>query len=159
MYIYIETIEQVIDIHDTIISISGGLPGVKNIGYIASVIEKVKDDLYYPEFENKLTHLVFSINKLHAFHDGNKRTSIGVGASFLELNGFDHIVTKFIREMENIAVCVADNIIDRDFLEEIIQSILFEDDYNESLKLKILSALQTITNQEDNASSLEGNEF
>ncbi len=61
--------------------------------------------------------------------------------------------------MENIAVCVADNIIDRDFLEEIIQSILFEDDYNESLKLKILSALQTIANQEDNESSLEGNEF
>ena len=39
--------------------------------------------------------------------------------------------------MENIAVWVADNIIDRDFLKEIIESLLFEDDYSEELKLKI----------------------
>ena len=32
---------------------------------------------------------------------------------------------------------VADNIIDRDFLKEIIESLLFEDDYSEELKLKI----------------------
>lgn len=158
MYIYFENVQQVIDIHGTIISISGGLPGVKNAGYIESVIEKIKDDVYYPELENKLTHLVFSINKLHAFHDGNKRTSIATGAGFLELNGFDHIVTRFIREMENIAVCVAEGIIDKDFLEEIILSILFEDDYNETLKLRIIDALQTVST-DNNIEKLEDNEF
>tara|TARA_R110002049_G_scaffold13666_5_gene59367 strand:- start:814 stop:951 length:138 start_codon:yes stop_codon:yes gene_type:complete len=43
--------------------------------------------------------------------------------------------------MENIAVYVADNKIDKDLLQEIISSILIEDDFNEELKLKIIDAL------------------
>lgn len=45
-----------------------------------------------------------------------------------------------MREMENITVDVADNRIDKDLLFEIIESILYEDDYNEELKLKIIAA-------------------
>jgi death on curing protein len=40
--------------------------------------------------------------------------------------------------MENIAVDVADNRIDRDLLFEIINSIIYEHDYSEELKLKII---------------------
>ena len=43
--------------------------------------------------------------------------------------------------MENIAVYVADNKIDKELLREIIGSILTEDDFNEELKLKIIDAL------------------
>jgi death-on-curing protein len=43
--------------------------------------------------------------------------------------------------MENIAVYVADNKIDKELLREIIGSILIEDDFNEELKLKIIDAL------------------
>ncbi len=43
--------------------------------------------------------------------------------------------------MENIAVYVADNKIDKELLREIIGSILIEDDFNEELKLKIIEAL------------------
>jgi len=43
--------------------------------------------------------------------------------------------------MENIAVYVADNKIDKELLQEIISSILIEDDFNEELKLKIIDAL------------------
>lgn len=43
--------------------------------------------------------------------------------------------------MENIAVYVADNKIDKDLLREIICSILIEDDFNEELKLKIIDVL------------------
>ena len=42
-----------------------------------------------PTYTEKLTHLVFSINKFHAFNDGNKRSSLSLGAYFLELNGYD----------------------------------------------------------------------
>ena len=45
--------------------------------------------------------------------------------------------------MENIAVYVADNKIDKELLHEIIYSILIEDDFNEELKLKIIDALLT----------------
>jgi len=43
--------------------------------------------------------------------------------------------------MENIAVTVADNLIDKDLLFEIIFSIINEEDYNEELKIKIIDAL------------------
>ncbi len=67
-----------------------------------------------------------------------------MGAFFLEVNGLEIFVDKFIIEMENIAVTVADNVIGKELLSEIITSLINEEDYNEQLKLKILSALQHI---------------
>lgn len=128
--------------HDWIIENSGGLAGIKDFGQIESPLEHIKNDDYYPEIEDKLTHLVFSINKFHAFNDGNKRSSLALGAYFLELNGFDYIVQRFVKEMENIAVWVADNVISKDLLHEIIYSILYEDDFTEAIKLSIVEAVQ-----------------
>lgn len=127
--------------HDWIIEHSGGLAGIKDRGCVESVLEHIRNDIYYPEFEDKLTHLVFSINRFHAFNDGNKRSSIAFGAFFLELNGYDYCVKKFIHEMENIAVWLAEAKIGKDLLREIVTSIIMDDDYSESLKLKILNAV------------------
>lgn len=127
--------------HDWIIEESGGLKGTKDIGQLESPLEHIQNDWYYPEMEDKLTHLVFSINKNHAFNDGNKRSSLALGAYFLELNGFDYIVKHFVREMENIAVWVADNVIDKELLYKIISSILYDDEYSIALKLEIYEAV------------------
>lgn len=131
-----------VSVHDWIIEHSGGLAGTKDIGQLESPLEHIQNDLYYPEMEDKLTHLVFSINKNHAFNDGNKRSSLVLGAYFLELNGFDYVVKRFVAEMENIAVWVADNVIDKDLLHQIISSVLYEDDYPESIKLAIFEAVE-----------------
>lgn len=128
--------------HDWIIEHSGGRSGIINIGLLESPLEHIQNDWYYPEIEDKLTHLVFSINKHHAFNDGNKRSSLALGAYFLELNGFDYVVKRFVKEMENIAVWVADNVINKDLLHQIIASILYEDDYSEAIKLAIVEAIQ-----------------
>ncbi len=136
--------EYAIKIHHKIIMISGGRKGIKDFGNIDSPLTHIQNDDYYPTFEEKLTHLIFSFNKFHAFNDGNKRTSIAMGAFFLEVNGLDMLVNKFILEMENIAVTVADNIIDKELLQEIITSIITEEDYPEELKLKIIHALQQV---------------
>ncbi len=136
--------ENAIRIHNKIIQISGGKEGIKDFGNIDSPLTHIQNDDYYSTFEDKITHLIFSFNKFHAFNDGNKRTSIAIGAFFLEINGLDIFVNKFIIEMENIAVTVADNIIDKELLMEIITSLINEEDYNESLKLKIFNALQQV---------------
>ena len=115
-------------------------------------MEHIQNDLYYPELEDKVCHLFFSINKNHAFNDGNKRTSIVLSAYFLELNGFDFKVSHFIREMENTSVHVADNRIDKDLLHEIITSILYENEYSEELQLRIINA---ITIEEENQDETE----
>lgn len=138
-FIYFD-VKHAIQVHDWIIVHSGGLSGTKNQDLLESPLEHIQNDLYYPEMEDKLTHLVFSINKHHAFNDGNKRSSLVLGAYFLELNGFDYVVKRFMHEMENIVVWVADNVIDKELLHRIITSILYEDDFSEELKLAIIEA-------------------
>lgn len=129
------------EVHDWIIENSGGRAGIIEIGSLESALEHIQNDMYYPSFEEKLTHLVFAINKFHAFNDGNKRSSIALGAYFLELNGYDYCVTQFVAEMENISVWVAENRINKDLLGEIITSIILDDGYSEALKLKIYEAV------------------
>lgn len=143
------TSEYAIKTHDKIIEISGGNPGIKNFGNIDSPLYHIQNDDYYPTFEEKLTHLVFSFNKNHGFNDGNKRTSIALGLFFLIVNDLDVFSNKFVIEMENIAVTVADNIIEKDLLLEIICSIINDEDYNEELKLKIVNALMNVAKKED----------
>ncbi len=142
------TVEFTIEVHDNIIRESGGFMGIRDSGLIDSTLDHVQNDFYYPELEDKVTHLIFSFNKNHCFNDGNKRSSIALAAYFLTVNNLDGLVGKFILEMENTVVDVADNIIDRDLLKEIVTSILYEYDYSEELKLKIIQAkLNHLANQ------------
>ena len=134
-------VEHAIKAHDYIILNSGGLLGINKKGQLESILDFVREDTYYPTLEDKATYLFFSINKGHCFVDGNKRASIVLTAYFfMELNGLTNIVGRFISEMENIAVDIADNVIDRDVLLEIIKSIIYMDYFSEELKLKLLNA-------------------
>jgi death-on-curing protein len=142
------TVEFSIEVHDNIIRESGGFMGIRDNGLIESTLDHVQNDFYYPELEDKVTHLIFSFNKNHCFNDGNKRSSIALAAYFLTINNLEGFVGKFILEMENVVVDVADNVVDRDLLYEIVISILYEDDYSEELKMKIIQAkLNHLANQ------------
>lgn len=129
-----------IQVHDDIINNSGGSLGILNIGLLESTLEHLQNDLYYPEIENKVTHLFYAINKNHSFQDGNKRASIALSAYFLEINNLSFRVNRFIEQMENIAVDVADNRINKDLLFEIVCSLTYENDFSEELKIKIINA-------------------
>ena len=139
-FVYIN-VDQALEIHNKIIEISGGVDGLNNFNGLISPIEFIKEDFYYPTFELKLTHLVYTIIKNHSFNDGNKRSAIGIGAMFLELNGLSTLIPKFIIELENIVVYVAANFISKDLLYEIINSILNYEYHSEGLKLAIYNAL------------------
>ena len=88
-----------------------------------------------------MTHLVFGSNKFHCFQDGNKRISISLGTQFLLLNGYLHCSEAFLREMENISYHLAAGIIDKEFLQEIITSIINENELSEQLKLELLNRI------------------
>jgi len=126
-----------IKVHDWIIEHTGGRAGNNNVDLLDGPLAHIQNDDYYPAMEDKLSHLVFSINKSHAFVDGNKRSSIALGAYFLELNGYEYCIQDFVQRMENIAVWIADNIINKELTLKIITSLIYEDDYSESLKLEI----------------------
>jgi len=139
-FIYFDLVHA-IGVHDWIIENSGGLAGNNDLGLLVSPLEHIQNDLYYPEIEDKLTHLVFSINKNHAFCDGNKRSSIALGAYFLEINGYEFFIQDFVQRMENITVWIANNAICKDLVLKIIKSLMYEEDYSEALKLEIAHAI------------------
>ncbi len=137
---YFDT-KHAVAVHDWIIDKSGGLHGYREIGLLDSALEHIQNDLYYPSFEEKLKHLVYAVNKFHPFNDGNKRSSLVLGAYFLELNGYEYCVNKFVLEMEEIVVWLAEGKIKDDLLLHIIKSIIEEEEFSEGLKVKLLEAI------------------
>lgn len=129
-----------IALHDWIIEHSGGMKGIKDIGQVESILEHIKNDGYYPSFEEKLTHIIFSFIKFHAFNDGNKRSGIALGAYFLKVNGYDYAISTFILELENIVVWIAEGKIDKDLLQIIVTEILTNLELSDVSKFKIIMA-------------------
>jgi death-on-curing protein len=88
-----------------------------------------------------MTHLFFSACKFHCFQDGNKRIAITLCAQML-LNGYLYCASSFLREMENISYHVAAGNIDKALLHDLIAAHLAEESDNESLKLRVLNAIE-----------------
>jgi death-on-curing protein len=142
MTVYINSLEEVISIHGKTIEISGGgTDGILNLSYLEAALDHVKNDIYYPEFVDKLTHLFYVANKRHCFQDGNKRIAISLGALFLLKNGYLFVIEKFLHKMETISYHLAAGRIEKEFLRDIIESILFEEDYSEEIKLKLIKCI------------------
>ena len=133
--------QHAVDVHDWIIENSGGLPGLKDLGQLESVLQHIQNDDYYPTFDAKLTHLIFGINKFHAFNDGNKRSSLTLGAYFLTLNGYDYCVPQYVIQMENIVVAVAEGVVNKDLLQRVVVSLIEDDEFPDDLKLDLVEAM------------------
>ncbi len=142
MHIQYITIEQAIEIHKkTVEKSGGGIIGHLELGKLEGVLGNIQNDLYYPTFADKLTHLFFSVCKFHCFLDGNKRIAIVLCTQFLLLNGYLYCAEQFLRKMENISYHVADGSIDKELLKELISASLEEKLDSEALKLKLLQAI------------------
>ena len=108
---------------------------------ISGPLEFIKGDFYYPTIEKKVAHIFYSFNKNHCFLDGNKRASVVLASFFLEINGYEFVVSNFMRRIENFSIYVAEDRIDKDFLLEIITSLINEEDFSEELKIKIVNKI------------------
>jgi death on curing protein len=153
------TIEDIIELHAIAMRVSGDpVQGVnpEALDRLRGTLEHIQNDNYYRSLDAKLTHLFFFACKMHAFVEGNKRLAIAVGAKFLNDNGFHHRVPKFLRFMENVVVCVADNKISKEFLGEIVIAFLNEEEEDEQLKLKILDALEQVRNEQEQRDAQNG---
>lgn len=145
--------EDIINKHDNeVIKKSGGTIGVLDEGLIRSAIDFIRNDLYYKTFEDKLTHLVYSLAKNHGFVDGNKRTAIVAGAYFLELNAFDqYVVDVFIRVMENAVLLAVRNILTKGELRRIISdyiNLTYLSDETALIYVKKLKKLKDVASPE-----------
>ncbi|PIQ34665.1 MAG: type II toxin-antitoxin system death-on-curing family toxin [Zetaproteobacteria bacterium CG02_land_8_20_14_3_00_50_9] len=139
------TMDQTIEIHRKTVEVSGGgTIGALELGKLEGVLEHIQNDLYYPTFAEKLTHLFFCACKFHSFQDGNKRIAITLCAQMLLFNGYLYCAANFLREMENISYHVAAGNISKELLGEIMEAFLAEEMDSESLKLKILDAISGV---------------
>lgn len=56
-------ISDAIELHNSVIDVSGGSCGVNDINLLSSALTHIQNDDYYPEFIDKLTHLMFACIK------------------------------------------------------------------------------------------------
>ena len=142
MILYIP-FEQAKEVHyKTVDKSGGGSYEAINIGYLEMVLDHMQNDDNYPTFEDKLTYLIWSVNKNHAFSDGNKRLSITLSLQFLSLNGYLYCIQRFLFEMENISYHLAAGSIEKELLQKLVHSFLEnEDDFSEDLKFELLMAI------------------
>jgi len=86
-------IVEVYEIHERMIKIGGGRPGVRDFTLIHSAVERPKmsfaGKLLYPDIWLKAASLIQSLIKNHPFEDGNKRTGFFSTLRFLNINGYD----------------------------------------------------------------------
>ena len=84
-------IEQVIQIHDSLIDKFGGLKGLRDRSLLESSIANPTTSVFgqemYPSVFDKASCYLFSISRNHPFLDGNKRTASMSSIIFLRSNG------------------------------------------------------------------------
>lgn len=135
------TYKELLEVHDKVLAVSGGMPGVKDEGLIKGPLEFIEDDNYYPTPSDKLTHLIYSLVKNHGFHDGNKRTALAAGGLLLMLNGYDDFVAYYFLMFEQVVVLVADNRLTKDQLGVLVSDMIDLGELSESSKVMIVDAL------------------
>jgi death-on-curing protein len=87
------SLAEVLKLHDSIISETGGSHGLRDLGLLESAVGQPQqtfggDDLY-PSLVAKGSALGFSLIKNHPFVDGNKRIGHAGMEAMLMLNGFE----------------------------------------------------------------------
>jgi death on curing protein len=85
------TPQQVLFIHSRLIAETGGAPGVRDVGLLASAVARPQSTFegqeLYPDLFTKAAALMASLILNHPFVDGNKRTGITAAGLFLLQNG------------------------------------------------------------------------
>lgn len=103
------TLEQLLEIHALVIEETGGLAGLRDLGRLESALatqtQAVFGEELYVGLHEKAVALIRGIIADHPFVDGNKRTAMLAGLTFLELNGIGFKAKT--GELEDFAVRVA----------------------------------------------------
>lgn len=103
------TLEEILQLHAMLIQKYGGSHGVRDIGRLEAVVATQSQsvfgtELYQTVFE-KAAAMARGVIADHPFYDGNKRTGMLAGLTFIELNG--HVFKAQKGELEDFAVKIA----------------------------------------------------
>jgi death-on-curing protein len=103
------TLTKALEIYWRIMTQSGGMIGILNMGALESALAQPRmtfgGEELYPTIIEKAAALGFSVVENHPFVDGNKRTGHAVVEMFLALNGY--VIEATIDEQVSIMVQIA----------------------------------------------------
>lgn len=103
------SLEHLLEIHALVIQKSGGSDGLRDLGRLESVIAIQTQNVFgqelYETIPGKASAMIRAIIADYPFVDGNKRTAMLAGLTFLNLNGFKFSIEQ--GKIENFAVKIA----------------------------------------------------
>ena len=109
------SISEVFELHDRVISSSGGSRGIRDINALESAVNQPRQTFdqkdLYPDIVTKAAALCFSLVMNHPFVDGNKRVGHAAMETFLILNGYEIISS--VNEQERVMLELASGKISR----------------------------------------------
>ena len=98
--------------HDRQINEHGGLPGLRDEGLLLSALSRPENAFHYSDPKPDVAELAaaygFWLAKNHPFNDANKRTALIAIRLFLQLNGYDLVVTPEDKYTTLIRVAASD---------------------------------------------------
>ncbi len=108
------TLEQLLQLHALVIQETGGSSGLRDLGRLESAIATQTQNVFgeelYSDLTEKAAAMIRSIIADHPFTDGNKRTGMLAGLTFLKINGLE--VDMAEGALEDFAVTVANDKLD-----------------------------------------------
>ncbi|OUL25443.1 death-on-curing protein [Nostoc sp. RF31YmG] len=120
--------EEVIRIHDELVSKSGESSCILNEGLLESAIYQPQvtwdGEYLHPTIYEQAAAYLFHIACNHAFEQGNKRTAFAVMVTFLNLNDYDIEITE--DDAEELTVQVVEHEIDQEELPARLKNYITE---------------------------------
>ncbi len=115
--------EQILKIHASLISATGGSAGIRDEGMLDLALNNPFQSFggkeLYPSIQAKAARLCFGLVKNHAMLDGNKRLGAHVMLVFLALNGYELFYSQ--KELSDVILALASGDIGE---KEILQWII-----------------------------------
>lgn len=103
------SLEHLLEIHALVVEATGGSTGLRDLGRLEAAIatqtQSVFGEELYPNLIDKAAAIIRSLIADHPFVDGNKRTAMLAGLTFLEINGVHFAAEP--GEIEDFAVKIA----------------------------------------------------
>lgn len=104
------SLDHALRLHEMVISSTGGASGIRDQGLLESAVARplaaYAEVELYPTLWEKAGALTHGVMRNHPFLDGNKRTAMVIGVTFLLMNGFFLDVSQ--DEFESTALATAE---------------------------------------------------
>lgn len=121
------TVEEVIEIHDRVLSQYGGLQGIRDRNLLESSVEGIYQSFgefeFYPTVLDKIARLTFNIIANHPFSDGNKRTAYVCMTVLLDTNNININETK-VANIDKLIIDVGSSKIDFEEFRENVYKLV-----------------------------------